>query len=86
MQTLNEPATPTMKFNKITALFCAIMIAACNSDNDGNSTPPPAGNNPYSAFSTPELVHIVGYTGDAMEPFLSRDGQFLFFNSNEEFL
>ncbi len=35
---------------------------------------------PYTAFSNPELVTINGYTGDAMEPFISRNGVTLFFN------
>lgn len=32
-------------------------------------------------FSTPERVALRGYSGDAMEPFLSPDGRFLFFNN-----
>jgi hypothetical protein len=75
-----------MKLKNIPILICAIMLVACDSgsDSDSNTTLPPAGNNQYSAFSAPEPVHIEGYTGDAMEPFLSRDGQFLFFNDDED--
>jgi hypothetical protein len=37
----------------------------------------------YTAFKNPELVTIQGYPGhDAMEPFISRDGAFLFFNTD----
>jgi Tol biopolymer transport system component len=32
-------------------------------------------------FANPQRVTIAGYTGDAMEPFLSRDGHYLFFNN-----
>ena len=32
-------------------------------------------------FSTPVRVTINGYTGHAMEPFITRDGSYLFFNS-----
>ncbi|HEY0757738.1 MAG TPA: hypothetical protein VGD59_00630 [Acidisarcina sp.] len=32
-------------------------------------------------FSDPRTVTIKGYSGDAMEPFLSRDGRYLFFNN-----
>jgi hypothetical protein len=32
-------------------------------------------------FSNPEPVEIVGYTGHAMEPFISRDGRYLLFNN-----
>ncbi len=36
------------------------------------------------AFSNPMPVTISGYAGDAMEPFISKDGQFLFFNSRND--
>ena len=36
------------------------------------------------AFANPQRVTIVGYAGDTMEPFLSRDGRFLFFNNLNE--
>lgn len=35
-------------------------------------------------FEIPRLVIITGYEDNAMEPFLSRDGQWLFFNSRDE--
>lgn len=38
----------------------------------------------YTAFSNPTLVTITGYTGDAMEPFISKDGQYLFFNNRND--
>jgi len=34
----------------------------------------------YTAFANPEKVTIVGYDGNASEPFISRDGAYLFFN------
>jgi WD40-like Beta Propeller Repeat len=34
-----------------------------------------------SAFGQPVKVTVTGYTGNAMEPFISRDGAFLFFNN-----
>jgi hypothetical protein len=36
----------------------------------------------YDGFRDPQPVDIVGYDGDAMEPFLSRDDQYLFFNNS----
>lgn len=36
------------------------------------------------AFSNPMPVTITGYTGDAMEPFISKDGQYLFFNNRND--
>jgi len=38
----------------------------------------------YDAFHTPEDVSITGYGGDAMEPFLTRDGHDLLFNNRNE--
>src|ERR1022692_2483106 len=37
---------------------------------------------PYSAFAHPQRVSILDYTGDAMEPFVSPNGRYLFFNSS----
>jgi hypothetical protein len=38
----------------------------------------------YDAFHTPEDVSITGYGGEAMEPFLTRDGNYLLFNNRNE--
>ncbi|MEM1128722.1 MAG: hypothetical protein AAGI71_18910 [Bacteroidota bacterium] len=49
------------------------------------STDPEATTDPeepvYEVFSSPVRVVIEGYDADAMEPFLSRDGRYLFFNN-----
>jgi Tol biopolymer transport system component len=49
---------------------------------------PPSAQYPSSstsnAFTNPQLVTIQGYNGDAMEPFVSRDGKYLFFNNLNE--
>ncbi len=36
----------------------------------------------YGVFTNPQPVTIVGYSQDAMEPFISPDGNYLFFNSS----
>src|SRR5271156_5657698 len=36
----------------------------------------------FGAFTDPQPVTIEGYSGDAMEPFISPDGNYLFFNSS----
>jgi len=36
------------------------------------------------AAGAPQPVHIEGYADEAMEPFLSRDGRFLFFNTRND--
>ena len=38
----------------------------------------------YSAFQHPAQVTIAGYTGDAMEPFLTHDGRWLLFNNRND--
>ncbi|MGO9450632.1 MAG: hypothetical protein ACLQDV_06230 [Candidatus Binataceae bacterium] len=53
--------------------------------DSGAKRPRPAA---YTEFGNPEMVQILGYddnqgnSNDAMEPFISRDGNFLFFNSS----
>jgi WD40-like Beta Propeller Repeat len=37
-----------------------------------------------AANTAPEPVRIASYTGEAMEPFVSRDGKFLFFNTRND--
>ena len=34
----------------------------------------------YTGFGPARVVTIQGYSGDAMEPFITRDGRFLIFN------
>lgn len=36
----------------------------------------------HAEFTNPQPVAIQGYTGSAMEPFISRDGRYLFFNND----
>ncbi len=39
---------------------------------------------PAVAFQNPTPVNISGYTGEVMEPFISKDGQYLFFNNRND--
>ncbi|MDD1661914.1 MAG: hypothetical protein LUQ49_05575 [Methanomicrobiales archaeon] len=60
----------------ILLLLLATVIPLCSAPKGGDE----------ALQMTPEFreyrrVEIRGYTGDAMEPFISRDGQLLFFNS-----
>jgi Tol biopolymer transport system component len=36
----------------------------------------------YTAFTDPQVVSIAGFSGSAMEPFVSADGQYLLFNTS----
>jgi Tol biopolymer transport system component len=60
-------------------LFVCILLIACG---------PPRAQEPSAAvsleFQNPQRVTIEGYSGDAMEPFLTRDGKYLFFNNLNE--
>jgi hypothetical protein len=62
-------------------MVVALLISACGGGSSSRSSSSEMPISDYTAFSNPELVSIVGYSGDAMEPFLSRDGHYLFFNN-----
>lgn len=62
------------------ALGCAAVVACGGSSGIAPSMSTPA----YTAFSNPMQVVITGYTADAMEPFISKDGQYLFFNNRND--
>ena len=38
----------------------------------------------YRAFGPPQRITIRGYDGEAMEPFITRDGRYLFFNNRND--
>jgi Tol biopolymer transport system component len=56
-------------------------LSGCGGSSGSVSTPAPTA---YTAFSNPTRVTITGYSGDAMEPFISEDGQYLFFNNRND--
>lgn len=59
-----------------TGLAAAALIAIASIQPAGATRLPD-----WSLFRAPLAVIIQGYDGDAMEPFLSRDGRLLFFNN-----
>ena len=59
--------------------LCLLLLASCSDDDGTTPTPTP---DLYTAFGALEQVTVQGYDGDIMEPFISRDGAYLFFNSN----
>jgi hypothetical protein len=73
-------ATIVIEF--LLGLGCA--QAGSASDAKGKGQGPPT----FTQFAKPEMVQILGYddnqgnSNDAMEPFISRDGNFLFFNNS----
>ncbi len=58
----------------LTALAASAFASACA---QSTSVEAPS----WAAFENPQPVTVTGYSGDLMEPFLSRDGQILFFNN-----
>lgn len=63
------------------ALLMCGALSACGGSSSQNIAAPPT---PYSAFANPLPVTIAGYSGDAMEPFISKDGLYLFFNNRND--
>lgn len=66
-------------------LCSAILVESCGGgggSSGNNSAPVPELPAPATPdFHNPRIVEILGYTGHAMEPFISRDGNTLFFNN-----
>jgi hypothetical protein len=61
------------------SLALLLSAAGCASDSPGAAAAPrPA------EFRDPKRVEIQGYDGDAMEPYISCDGKYLFFNNRNE--
>ncbi|MDZ4716171.1 MAG: hypothetical protein SH819_11955 [Cytophagales bacterium] len=60
---------------KLTLLLAGLLVA-CSEDEK----PTPV----FSDFKNPTSISILGYTGGAMEPFVSNDGQYLIFNNPTE--
>jgi len=60
-------------------LTLAACLNAC-----GQTLRAPVDGGTYNAFHTSEDVSIKGYSGDAMEPFLTRDGRYLLFNNRND--
>ncbi len=63
------------------ATACASFLLAGLGGPVACGVPPVAHSPGASDFDEPERVTIQGYAGHAMEPFIARDGQFLFFNN-----
>ena len=60
------------------ALACFLVAVGGGCKPAGTLEPQPGD------FTNPQRVTILGYSGDAMEPFISRDGQYLFFNNSND--
>src|SRR3954470_17511198 len=63
------------------SISASIIVAACW---PGEPQISPAYAQESDLYINPLPVEIAGYTGSAMEPFISLDGNFLFFNSDAD--
>jgi hypothetical protein len=76
-----------ISMNRISILATVALLllcAACTANAGGSSViaDSPDAKPTFGVFTNPEPVTIVGYTQDAMEPFISPDGNYLFFNDS----
>ena len=66
------------------ALLGLLLLAAASCSGGGGSSGAAPGEALDTSFGAPAHVRVSGYAGELMEPFLSRDGQTLFFNNRND--
>lgn len=66
-------------FPLVLLIFGALAQFGCS--NNDNDTPNDTPEQKTPAFQNPRAVTVQGYSGDLMEPAISRDGETLFFNN-----
>lgn len=62
-------------------MAAALALAACGAQQKADAV---AALPEYRAFGHPQRVEIRGYQGDAMEPFITKDGRYLLFNNRND--
>ncbi|MFL5609005.1 MAG: TolB family protein [Gemmatimonadaceae bacterium] len=70
------------KWPRWTIVLLPIASAACTPPGGGRLAAAHDAAPQDSSFTDPRCADIRGYQADAMEPFLTRDGRYLFFNSS----
>ena len=77
-----KPAMDNKDFNKAESMLDEVLEMLKQGDGAATaSRTVPAGESVTEEFGAPEKVNIVDYSEDTMEPFISRDGKYLFFNN-----
>lgn len=74
-------SAPGFRLAALVTLLSVMPGCAPRQADDGAITPPVA---EYRAFGAPQRVAIRGYVGDAMEPFITKDGRYLLFNNRND--
>ncbi|MBP6336474.1 MAG: PD40 domain-containing protein [Vitreoscilla sp.] len=64
-------------------LLMPLLLTSCLMGHADGGSPPPR-TTEYRAFGSPQRVAIHGYDGHAMEPFITKDGQYLLFNNRND--
>ena len=68
----------------VAVLAVSLSGCCCGGAGKNNGTQQGADTRVSAEFGDPEPVSIIGYSGDAMEPFMSRDGSLLLFNDRND--
>jgi hypothetical protein len=76
-----------ISINRIPILAMVSLLLLCTActagaEDSAATADTPDAKTTYGVFTNPQPVTIEGYTQDAMEPFISPDGNYLFFNSS----
>lgn len=71
----SPPFSTSLSMQWINIFIAVLLFSACRQDTDNTGT------GTTLAFGQPVPVSITGYTGHSMEPFISPDGNTLFFNN-----
>lgn len=76
---MNTPLLGRLAF----AAVVLLVLPSCEPRQGGESVAPHPGPG-YVAFGEPRRVTIRGYNGDAMEPFITKNGRYLLFNDRND--
>jgi hypothetical protein len=74
---------PLLSASPVVLIVAMLILPGCGAQQKADavavrSTPE------YRAFGNPQRVRIRGYQGDAMEPFITKDGRYLLFNNRND--
>ena len=68
----------------LVVLAVALLVLPACGPRQGEDSVNPRPVQEYRAFGNPQRVAIRGYNGDAMEPFITKDGRYLLFNNKND--
>lgn len=71
-----------MKFRTLMTVCAVLVLSGCGARPAGVTDN--TAQNGYAGFGEPQRVTLRGYNGDAMEPFITKDGRYLLFNNRND--